>query len=175
LSLWVPGMLHARTLPDSGSQVFHIRVAISGPPSKIEWDMAYSSFEAGATRVGDWEVTVAFDAAKCEIHCTYRRAQRAFGATSLADLWLPPVTTIRLYTDPESQPATVIVDPAGLRLPSAASKTLVTQEKLCVPGRRLAVPVQQVESEAPASAQPLSFSSTFNLATISSAARPLRI
>jgi hypothetical protein len=174
LSLWVPGILHARTLPDSGDQVFSIRVPVSGPPSKLEWDVGYSPLDAGAIRAGDWEVTVEFDAAKCEIHCTYRRTRHAVG-TSLVDLWLPPVTAIRVYNNPESKPATMIVDPAGLRLPSAASKVFVTQEKLCVPGKRLAVPVQQVESDDPTSAQPHSFCSTLYLATISSAALPLRI
>jgi len=187
-------MLHAQDY--RGNRVYRIHIPSSGLPVNFNFSVAYSSMDAGfnhgtaataisagsfsiapAARVGGWEVTVVFDTVKCEIYCVYRRIRHAFGRTPVVDLLLPPITVIRLYTNSESEPSTVIVDPAGLRRPAATSNVPVTEAKVYLPGRRLftAILVQESDHEPPTAPPAPSLSSTFSPAPASPACRPLRI
>ena len=69
---------------------------------------AGSRVEAPAvTRLGDWEVTVSFDEARCEILCVYRnRSERL-------PVLLPPAVPLRIYSG--MQVSTVVIDPAHTR------------------------------------------------------------
>ncbi|MBZ5617552.1 MAG: hypothetical protein LAQ69_02280 [Acidobacteriia bacterium] len=186
-------MLHARTprdaFPDRAGRIYSIHIPAPGPQSTFEWSVTYSSTDVGllhavpasvfpvSTRLGDWEVTVAVDLARCEIYCAYRRIPDALGRTRLTGLLLPPITAIRFYTDSASNPTTLIVDPAGLRYPAATSTVPVSQEKLYIPGRRAfaIVLVAEGDDRAPASLRAHSFSSTNNPETTARPALPLRI
>lgn len=170
-ALLLPGMLQA--------QVYTIHIPKTEVPSKIELSVAYpaggGSVQTGAgempaaTRIGDWEVTVALDADRCEISCVYRRIR------DLTHL-LPPVAEIRLYTGSRSQPATIMVDPAGLRLPLAASRVLTAVEQPGIPARRLfaAILMRSEGDRTPLTAAPLVTSGHKPKVTVP-AAVPLRI
>jgi hypothetical protein len=73
---------------------------------------AGSRVEAPAvTHLGDWEVTVSFDEARCEILCVYRnRSERL-------PIFLPPAVALRIYSG--MQVSTVVIDPAHTRDQSA--------------------------------------------------------
>ena len=117
-------------LPEFGAQAkFAVRASIETAP-------ASGAGSGSATRVGDWEVTVAVDLSRCEIYCVYRQRRDGSGRTPVVSL-LPPVTVIRVYGDPASAPTTVIVDPAGLRLPVVGSLVLPIRDEEYIPGRKL--------------------------------------
>lgn len=169
-ALLLPGMLQA--------QVYTIHIPKTELPSRVEWSVAYAAggnVKTGAgempaaTRVGDWEVTVALDAGRCEISCVYRRIR------DLTHL-LPPVTEIRLYTGSRSQPATIMVDPAGLRLPLAASRVLTVAQQPGMPARRLfAAILMRGEGDRTPSTGALSVTSGHQPKVTVRAAVPLRI
>jgi hypothetical protein len=115
-------MLHAQT--------YTIHLSHSEPPAKIEALVTPASAE--------WEVTATYDSALCEIHCSWRRKRNELGRMPLISL-LPPNVAIRIYTDFASLPAVVIVDPAGLRLPQAASSLSPSYEAAFMPARKLLV------------------------------------
>ena len=139
-SLWLcaPGRLPAQPA------VYTVHVTHTGPLFRLSWRVGYASTDQGfqdsaalPASLGGWEVTVARDAAHCGISCAYRRKRDGFGRASVLDLLPPPITAIRVYTDPASKPTTVIVDPAGLRLPTVTNRVLVTGDRLCLPGKGL--------------------------------------
>lgn len=138
------------------AQVFTIHVPQT--PSRIELSVGNGSVRTSAmpaaTSVGDWEVTVAFDADRCEISCVYRRIRDVTH-------WLPPVAVIRFYASPGSQPTNITIDPAGLTLPTATGRALVVPEQTCMPPRRLlgAVLSQGGDEPTPSSTGPLLISS----------------
>jgi hypothetical protein len=174
LFICLPGMLHARreagvANPDSGARIYTIHLSISKPPVKIELPAIQNSAE--------WEVTAAYDSALCEIHCFFRRKRDAWGRTPLASLLLPPIASIRIYTNFVSQPATVIVDPAGAGLPCAARDTPLTWDAIFIPARRVfvTVPAHRHAYAAPDSPETHFFSSTNQPEVTSSASQPLRI
>jgi len=111
------------------AQTYTIHLSDSRPPVKIETLVTQASAE--------WEVTASYDSALCEIHCSWRRKRDAFGRTPLISLFQPTVAIIRIYTDFASLPATVIVDPAGLGSPRAASSLSSNHEAAFMPARRL--------------------------------------
>ena len=110
------------------STTYTIPIPVAGPPEKVELYV---------DKVGDWEVTISFDSARCELYCAYRRIPDAFGRTGLINALLPPIAVVRIYTDPIAKPATVIVDPAGLRLRTVTGAATPTYEEACLPARRL--------------------------------------
>jgi hypothetical protein len=114
------------------SNVYRYYVPHSGALSKVEW----SGPGAG------WDVSVGYDAVRCEVFCAYRRTRDSFGPTALSHFLLPPATTIRLYGDSGAKPETVIVDPAGLRFPHLHGREAVRFEWLGIPSRSAAaIPV----------------------------------
>ena len=191
LFVCLPGPAQAHdAFSDSSSHIYTLHVGNSVRPSKFQVSVTYSSSNAAlgpdapggalliapASSVGGWEVTVGFDAAHCEIHCAYRRKRDAFGRMSLAGLLLPPITAIQIYEDSASKPLTVIVDPAGLRLPIATGHVVVTESQPGIPGRRLCASVPGRQSGCAATSPRAHFSSTDNHPETSfSAAAPLRI
>jgi hypothetical protein len=172
----LPAVLHA--FPGDGSQVHTVSIPVSVAPAKVEFQVTYGSLPGGwatsATSLGGWEVTVAFDAAHCVIHCTYRRTRDA--------LLLQPITSIRISNGgqgpgPGGQPTTVTVDPAGLTFPSIASLAMICPEEFGLPGRRWAAAmlVPDRQGRAPASIHAADgLSATHSLAAITPAL-PLRI
>lgn len=110
------------------SNVYRYYVPHSGALSKVEW----SSPGAG------WDVSVGYDAVRCEVFCAYRRTRDSFGPTALTHFLLPPATTIRLYRDSGSKPETVIVDPAGLRFPHLDGREGIQFEWVGIPSRSAA-------------------------------------
>jgi len=130
--LCLPGMLRA--------QEFTFHVPQAELPSRVELSVPYPADAGGVTagpgampatlKVGDWEITVAFDVRHCEISCVYRRIR---DVTHL----LPPAAEIRLYSGSGSQTAIIVCDPAGFRLPWATSRVLAVPEVPGIPARRL--------------------------------------
>ena len=170
-------MLHAQ--PAS----YTVYVPNSGPVSRLAWHVTYASTDTGFTDnaaspavLGGWEVAVAIDVAHCGIYCAYRRKPDAWGRTPMLDLLLPPVTAIEVYKDSVSKPATVIVDPAGLRVPAVTKNAGVTPDKLCLPGKRLFTTVSlQADNRVCTSSEVSSFASNDNYQAAFRAAAPLRI
>ena len=171
----LPGLLHARdasgdVLRDSGNRIYTIHLSSSRPVAKIEVSLAQASAQ--------WEVTAAYDSAVCEIHCSWRRKRDAFGRVPLASFLLPPIATIRIYTNFVSRsPAVIVVDPAGLGLPGAARDVPLTQDAACIPARRLFVAVPgQREDSGESNWPPAHFLSTTNRSEVTyTASLPLRI
>jgi hypothetical protein len=128
------------------SQVYTIPLPASTAAARIEFQVAYGSLSGEwshtATSLGGWEVTVAFDAAHCALHCTYRRTRDT--------LLLKPITSIRVYTGPGARPISVTVDPAGLGLPAAVRQVTIRPEAFGLPGKWAAVwPVPDRDGRAP--------------------------
>jgi len=145
-------MLQAQSKP-VGTAVYTIHIPRAAAPSRL--DVYFLIAEGGAVSiasVADWEVTVAYDTELCEIYCEYRRKRDEFGRPQL-NLWLPPIAAIQVDMGSGSKPDTVIVDPAGLRFPTAASHIAITHEELYIPGRKLltASLVAETGSRAPTS------------------------
>jgi hypothetical protein len=140
-------------------QVYDIRVPGAGASTRIETSVSYG---------GGWEVTVDFDAVRCELHCTYRRLRFAGGL-------LPrPATTIQVRTDFASKPITIVVDPAGLGLPSAVSVGSARSDDICASGRHFFAPSQSCES-VDASRSPRARLPLYHPANLHAATAPLRI
>jgi hypothetical protein len=171
----LPALLHARdasgdVLRDSGSQTYTIHLYGSRPVAKIEVSVAQASAQ--------WEVTAAYDSAVCEIHCSWRRKRDAFGRTPLASFLLPPIATIRIYTNFVSRsPAVIVVDPAGLGLPGFARSVPVTQDADCIPAKRffVAVPGQREDTGETNWPRVNVLSTNNQPEVISAASLPLRI
>lgn len=127
----LPGMLRA----DDGSRDYVIHLSGSTPPAKLELSVTPASAE--------WEVTAVYDAARCEIHCTWRRKEDAFGSRRLVSL-LPPMAVIRMYSNFAAPPDTVTIDPAGLGLPGVTCDVPLRREAIFMPAKKLfvAVPAQ---------------------------------
>jgi hypothetical protein len=129
--LCLPGLLDARERSgdirgESADPVYTIHLSHSTPVAKIEISVAQGSVE--------WEVTAAFDSADCEIHCSWRRKRDTLGRSFL----LPPIATIRIYTNFVSlPPAVIVVDPAGLGLPGATRDSPATLGAVWISARRL--------------------------------------
>jgi hypothetical protein len=87
-------------------------------------------------RQGNWEVTVSFDPAMCEISCVYRLRGDRYGRTPVADILLPPALDIRVFPEGISAPSTVTIDPARTRGPAAASDERPVPENAALPGAR---------------------------------------
>jgi hypothetical protein len=119
------------------SKVYRYYVPHSGALSKVEW----SSPGAG------WDVSVGYDAVRCEVFCTYRRTRDSFGPTALSHFLLPPATTIRLYGDSGSNPETVIVDPAGLQFPHLNGREAMQFEWIGIPSRSAAATPAPADSD----------------------------
>jgi len=164
----LPDLLHARDTSenisrDSGNRIYTIHLSGSRP-AKIEVSVAQASAE--------WEFTAVYDSAGCEIHCSWRRKRDAFGRTPLGSFFLPPIATIRIYTNFLSQsPAVLVVDPAGVRLPGATGDIPLTPEAVCIPARRLFVAVLSQREDFGAPSRPRAhFLSTTNQPEVTSAA-----
>jgi hypothetical protein len=189
-AICLSGLLHAQStyevpIPDSGTPAkFELYVTYS--PTDAVFDHAAaleftvpggSLYTAPAISLGDWEVTVYVDVVRCGIYCAYRRKRETSNGTFLLDLLQPPVTAIRVYTGSAARPAILFVDPAGLKLPVAASNIVITSEALGILGRRLfrsaLAPVNASKSLAPQPAPLLAL--THNLKTTASATLSLRI
>ena len=167
----LPGMLRARAasesaFPDSGSRTYVIHLSGSKPLAKVELSVAPASAE--------WEVTAVYDAARCEIHCTWRRKRDVFGTIPL---WLPPIAAFRIYSNFVSAPATVTIDPAGLGLPCAARDAPLRHEAIFVPARKLfiAAPAQRSSYGAPKPPRTHLSPSIGPADTTSASSLPLRI
>jgi len=94
----------------------------------------------------------------------------------MLDLLLPPVIAIEVYQDSVSKPATVTVDPAGLRLLAVTKKAGVNPERLCLPVRRLFTTVSlQADNRVGTSSEASSFPSNDHDQAAFPAAAPLRI
>jgi hypothetical protein len=112
------------------SRTYVIHLSGSSPLAKLELSVTPASAE--------WEVTAVYDAARCEVHCTWRRKEDAFASRRLASL-LPPMAVIRMYSNFAAAPDTVTIDPAGLGLPGATRDVPLRQEAIFIPARKLFV------------------------------------
>jgi hypothetical protein len=124
----LPGMLRG----DDGSRDYVIHLSGSTPPAKLELSVTPASAE--------WEVTAVYDAARCEIHCTWRRKEDALGSRRLVSL-LPPIAVIRMYSNFAATPDSVTIDPAGLGLPGVTRDLPLRQEAIFMPARKLCVAI----------------------------------
>ena len=119
----LPGALRARSASD---RAYTIHLPGSTPPAKIELSVAQTSAE--------WEVTADYDAARCEVHCSWRRKRDEFEPSALLP---PPIATIRIYSDFVSPPESVTADPAGLGFPRVTRDLPLSLESIFMPARRL--------------------------------------
>jgi hypothetical protein len=149
----LPGVLHA----ESGTR-HTVYVDHAGPQSRLEWAVGGMHGTAApgdviSTTVGDWEVTLEFDAIRCAVYCAYRRVRESGGRGASVDLLLLPVTTLRFYADLHSRPVSATVDPAGRGEPRAERLVSICYRQECSGGRRLPMPalVRHGSSPAPAS------------------------
>jgi hypothetical protein len=97
------------------------------------------------TRQGNWEVSVSFDPVLCEISCVYRLRTDRLGRPPAADLLLPPVIDIRLFSDGAAVPWTVTVDLARTREPGIVSWARAELDPSALPTAR--VPQRPVSSQ----------------------------
>jgi hypothetical protein len=98
------------------AQEYTVRIPQAVSPARIE-------LLARASGIGvlDWEITVGFDAARCEIFCTWRPRRDALGLVRPVR-FLPPLAVVRFYAASGAAPDTFSVDPAGLRFPGASGE-----------------------------------------------------
>ncbi len=139
----VAGPRHAAIL---GALICLPALAHGDVPLKLVPHVTYSSKDvvagsAASHSLGGWEVTAEFDPIRCEVYCVYRQKPGAFGRTPLVTFPAPPITVVEVYTGPASKPSIVVFDPAGLGLPSATGKDLPDEERLYLPGRKVAAAV----------------------------------
>jgi hypothetical protein len=175
LFVCLPGLMRARgasgdILPDTGSRIYTIHFSGSRPVAKIEVSLAQASAE--------WEVTAAYDATGCEIHCSWRRKPDAFGRMHVSSILPLPVATLRIYTNFVAlSPTVIVMDPAGLRLPGVAGDTPITEEALWIPARRLFVAILSQREDSTAFNRPFAhFLSTTNSSEATSVTSlPLRV
>ena len=127
-----------QAFPSNADSTYTVTLPVAAPPAQIEFQVAYTGLPGAWTNsvnslaLGGWEVTVAFDPAHCELHCTYRRTREG--------PFLQPITTIRINSSPPSNSTTIRVDPAGLGLPTAASPVSVAAEAVVLSGKGFAAP-----------------------------------
>lgn len=107
---------------------FTIRTRVAHAPARIDWSVAHA---------GEWDVTVGYDAARCEVYCAYRLKRDEFDRPRLTGLLVPPIAAIRVYADSASAPETVIIDPGGLEQPELMGRAVPAVESVYLPGRRL--------------------------------------
>jgi hypothetical protein len=156
LSLCLPGVLRAE------SEFYVVRIPQSVAPSGVA---------SSISRVGDWEISVAFDATRCEIYCAYRR----FGRTPLTSLMRPPIAAIQIWRTPQSQPEVVWADPAGLSLPRVTGRVPVRPEKLWITSKEsFTATLRSLHGDVSAPTLPQRGEST-SLARVHFASAPLRI
>jgi hypothetical protein len=137
-------------------------IAHAGVPILIVPHVTYDSRDviagrAPSTSLGGWEVTTGFDPIRCEVYCIYRQRSDASGRTPLLSLLAPPITVVEVYTGPAQKPIIVTFDPAGLGLPAADTKFVPKQDRLCLPGRKVAV---SAPATLPEPAMPASYRTT---------------
>lgn len=114
-------LLPAVLLPGAlSAQVFTSHSHLAAPPSHVEVSLSYGSGAAvekvapGKIDAGDWEITVGFDAAACEVYCSYRRkSARPLTAVTLP----PPLAEIRVFMDSGAVPLVFTFNPAGVGMP----------------------------------------------------------
>ncbi len=178
----LPGLLQAQSKP-AGTAVYTIHIRQAAPPSRLDvyfpiapGGLKPAAGAVSAASLGDWEVTVAYDAGLCEIYCEYRRKRDEFGRPQLG-LWMPPIAAIQVDMGSGSKPDTVMVDPAGLRFPAAASHVALTHEEIYIPGRKLvsAGLVAEFGDRAPTSPRARSIASIHNPETVFPTTTPRRI
>jgi hypothetical protein len=136
----------------------------------------YSTRAPGASRVearvssvaADWDVSVSFDPATCEIVCEYRRKARGL------HLFLPPVTELRVYRAGVANPEVLFVDPAGLRNPIMVRTARMALDRSCIGGKGLSTNLR-LTSSGQAPAPPPSDSAPSTSPAHQSALLPLRI
>jgi hypothetical protein len=121
------------TAPYAHTALIHVPQA----PTKIEWTVLGAS--------PDWDITVTFDAAHCDIYCEIHRRPEAFGR----GLSLPPAIALQIFPDGVSRPIRTIVDPGGDTLPFAHSRTQITLTEDGLSGKGL-LPISLGESRSPA-------------------------
>jgi hypothetical protein len=120
----LPGTLAAQT-------DFTIRTPIARAPSSLAISLGNASsqtvrtFAPATINAGAWEVTIGFDAARCEIYCEYRKKPHVLTTTLL-----PPVTEITVYSDSGAIPTTLTIDPAGLKNPVIKALASIAQPEL---------------------------------------------
>jgi hypothetical protein len=107
---------------------------------------ASSRVEAHVEATADWDVTVTFDPATCEVSCQYRQKARGL------HLFLPPVTELRVYRDGVTNPRIYIVDPAGRRLPRLTRVFVPGSDLPFVAGKGLPVCAPQASVQGLAAA-----------------------
>ncbi len=127
LAVLLPGALSA--------QVFTSRTHLAAPPSRFEVSLSYGVGTiaekvapiGGKIDAGDWEITVRFNPATCEIYCSYRRkSARSITAVTLP----PPLTEIRVFMDSVATPLVFVVDPAGVGLPTLTLTRFSRQQEI---------------------------------------------
>ena len=111
--------LHAHT------SVIHL----PNSPSRVEWAVQGALSD-------EWEVSVTLDAAHCDIYCEIRRKPDAFGRIPGVDLLLPPVVTLRIFSNGAAQPMTAVVDPSGCAGPAAGSQCRSREREDCSVAKR---------------------------------------
>jgi hypothetical protein len=144
--------------------------AAAAPATRV-----YSIHAPGASRVearvssaADWDVSVSFDPATCEVVCEYRRKERG------VHLFLPPVTELRVYRDGPTTPEVMFVDPAGLRNPIVVHTDRSVPNLSWIAGKGLSLAIRLAVSgppSAPAVSGSASSPSPVHRTTLS----PLRI
>lgn len=107
---------------------FTVRTKVAHAPARIDWSVVTA---------GEWDVTVGYDAARCEIYCAYRLKRDEFGRPRLSGLLAPPVAAIRIYRDAETAPEDIVVDPGGLEQPGISGHVAPAVESAYLPGTRL--------------------------------------
>ena len=113
------GLLRAADSPD-----FLYRFRLPVRAARVEWTSA---------SVGNWDVSVTVDTAKCQLTCAYRLRRNSPAARMLA----PPVVSVLVYSNFVSLPQKLTVDPAGLEFPTAAAKFRPRFDYPYLPGRKL--------------------------------------
>jgi hypothetical protein len=151
---------------DASDRTYTIHLPPTTTPAKIELTVAQSSAE--------WEMAAVYDAARCEIHCSWRRKRDALGPMPLL---APPIAEVRIYSNFVSPPATVTVDPAGVGEPYATQDVPLSRESTFIPARRLFVTAlaQQADSGGPKSPRTHFLSSTQQPEITFASSLPLRI
>jgi hypothetical protein len=147
---------------------FTVRTKVAHAPARIDWSVRAA---------GEWDVTVGFDAARCEVYCAYKLKRDEYGRPRLTGLLLPPVAAIRLYMDSGAPVETIIVDPGGLEQPEISSHAAPPADPVYLPGRRLdqSPPSSTSETPEPAVRSTIAVPLTFTAAMAVPASLPLRI
>jgi hypothetical protein len=136
MSAWRQLLLLAFTATAPYAHTAFIHVAQA--PTKIEWTVLGAS--------PDWDVTVTFDAAHCDVYCEIHRKPETFGR----GLQIPPAVALQIFSDAVTRPVKTVVDPSGRKLPSAENRTQITLPADGLTGKDLLpVSLQESRSAAP--------------------------